>query len=83
MNGYEKSYKWTIQNPTAAGKLCEKLDFGLNANIVEKSIPNANYTFIKAQDSKEQINEFLQILMKLDTRTVGDKLPEDDFYYAP
>lgn len=83
LNGYEKSYKWTIQNPTAAGKLCEKLDFGLNANIVEKSIPNANYTFIKAQDSKEQINEFLQILMKLDTRTVGDKLPEDDFYYAP
>ena len=83
LNGYEKSYKWTIQNPTAAGKLCEKFDFGLNANIVEKSIPNANYTFIKAQDSKEQINEFLQILMKLDTRTVGDKLPEDDFYYAP
>lgn len=80
---YQKSYEWTIQNPSAAGKLCEELDFGLNAKIVEKSIPNANYTFVKAQESKEQIQEFLQILMKLDTKAIGDKLPEEDFYYAP
>ena len=83
LNEYQKSYEWTIQNPSAAGKLCEELDFGLNANIIEKSISNANYTFVKARESKEQIQEFLQILMKLDTKTTGDKLPEEDFYYAP
>lgn len=81
LSEYEKSYNWTIKNPSAAGKICEKLDFGLNANVVEKSIPNSNYTFVKAQDSKEQIQEFLKILINLDTRTIGDKLPEDDFYY--
>lgn len=83
LSEYQKSYEWTIQNPSAAGKLCEELDFGLNANIIEKSISNANYTFVKARESKEQIQEFLQILMKLDTKTTGDKLPEEDFYYAP
>ena len=81
LSEYEKSYNWTIKNPSAAGEICEKLDFGLNANVVEKSIPNSNYTFVKAQDSKEQIQEFLKILINLDTRTIGDKLPEDDFYY--
>lgn len=80
---YEKSYEWTKKNPSAAGKLCEKIDFGLNANVVEKSIPNANYTFVKAQDSKTQIQEFLQVLMKFEPKAIGDKIPEEDFFYAP
>ena len=83
LSEYEKSYNWTIKNPSAAGKICEKLDFGLNANVVEKSIPNSNYTFVKAQDSKEQIQEFLKILINLDTRTidfllVADNVKKDD-----
>ena len=79
---YEKSFEWTLKNPAAAGKLCETLDFSLAANVVAKSIPNSNYTFIRAVEAKTQIEELLTIFMNLDKASVGQVLPSDDFYFS-
>lgn len=79
---YEKSLEWTLKNPAAAGKLCETLDFSLAANVVAKSIPNSNYTFIRAVEAKTQIEELLTIFMNLDKASVGQVLPSDDFYFS-
>ena len=61
----------------------DKLTYAGNLENLKDIENKENYTFVKARESKEQIQEFLQILMKLDTKTTGDKLPEEDFYYAP
>lgn len=78
---YEKSLNWTLENPTAAGKLCEKLNFGLNANVVEKSIPNANYVFERAIFAKDRIEEFLNILAQSDSDSPKKEILSADFYF--
>lgn len=78
---YENSLKWTLKNNAAAGKLCQNLDFGLNANIVEKSIPNANYVFVRADSAKSIIEDFLRVFMQFDSSAIGEKFPSEDFYF--
>jgi len=81
LNDYKKSYEWTIKNPLQAGKLCEKHELGLAADIVEKSIPKANYTFMSAKKGKQSCQELLKIFLKSEPSSIGAKLPDSDFYY--
>ena len=44
---------------------------------VKKAIPNSNIKFVKADESKEQINTLFEGSLKY----CGGKLPDDNFYY--
>lgn len=81
LKNYEASYKWTVKNPMNAGKLSEKYDLGLSAEIVTKAIPQSNYTYISAVNAKQQIEALLSIYMQYDTNAVGGTMPGNEFYY--
>jgi len=81
LNEYEKAVKWTIKNPAASGRLVEKYSLGLNAAVVEKAIPLSNYTFITAGKAITSAEALLKIFLENSPSSIGDKLPDRDFYY--
>lgn len=80
---YREASRWTVQNPAHAAQLSEKHSLGLKAAIVEKSIPNASYTFIPASEGKSEIEALLSIFLEDSPESIGKKLPSDKFYYTP
>ena len=78
---YKSALSWTLDNLSDAGQLCEKYNFGLKKNVVEKSIPKSNYVFIPAVEGKLIIESLLQLFIEEDNSFLNGKLPEDDFYY--
>lgn len=77
---YKKSYEWIIKNPKNAGILCEKHDLGINHNIAEKTILNANFTFENVKESQKKIEQILQIFIDLDKSSLST-LPTNEFYF--
>lgn len=77
----ENAIDFTVKNPAETGKLVEKHQMGLSAEVVEKSIPNGNYVWISAKKGREQIENLLKIFLENDPESVGGKLPEKGFYY--
>ena len=82
LNEYKKAVEWTIQNPLEAGKLTQKHNLGLSAEIVEKAVPVSNYTYIPAKTAKKSIEELLKLFLENDKSSLGGKLPDGKFYYA-
>lgn len=78
---FEESIKWANENSTEAGNYSEELQTNLNAKIVDKSIERINMKFVAAQEAKEAIETYLNVLFEYSPESVGGKLPDDDFYY--
>lgn len=81
LKAYEESVNYVNSNPAEAAKLVEKNEIINNATLVEKAIPYCSIVYKSAQDAKEEINAFLQILFDSDNKSVGGKLPDESFYY--
>lgn len=79
---YEKSIKWMNENPSEAGKYYEELDMGMNKVIVEKSIKRCNIDYVSANDAKEAIDKYLNVLFEYNPKLVGGKLVDEDFYFT-
>ena len=52
------------------------------APIAKKAIPQSYITFIAGDDMKGLTKDNLQVLFDANPKSVGGKLPADDFYYA-
>lgn len=81
MEEYKASVDFVNSNPKDAGVLIEKFGILPKAAIATKAIPNCNITLIDAQEAKEDVQKFLEILHGFNPKAVGGKLPEDSFYY--
>lgn len=77
----EKSIVWTQQNPKEAAVLVEKHTLGLKAQIAEKAIPNCAFGFAAAKESKNEIEALLKVFLNYAPASVGEKLPDDGFYF--
>jgi NitT/TauT family transport system substrate-binding protein len=78
---YEQSVNFVNSNPADAAKLVEKNEIIKNAALVEKAIPYCNIVYKDAQAAKDEINTFLKVLFDSDNKSVGGKLPDENFYY--
>lgn len=81
LKSYEASVNYVNSNPAEAAKLVEKNEIINNATLVEKAIPYCSIVYKNAQDAKNEINAFLQVLFDSDNKSVGGKLPDENFYY--
>ena len=82
LDAYKTSIQWTNTFPVAAGALVEKHTLGLKAMIAAKAIPNANFTFTYAKDSKAKIESLLSVFMSFAPEAIGEKLPDSSFYFG-
>jgi NitT/TauT family transport system substrate-binding protein len=80
LKDYKASAEYTNSNVEQAAKLSQ--EFGImDSSIAEKAIPNCAIVYLDGTEMKEKIPEFLKILYQANPKSVGGKLPADDFYY--
>lgn len=82
INEYEKSSAFVNENIEEAAKLI--VDAGIlgNVEIAKKAIPNCNISFSKGEDMHKAVEGMLKVLFEANPKSIGGKLPADDFYYG-
>jgi len=78
---YAKALEWYKANPKEAGIETAKALPMLDAVALADSIKYVNLENVNAIDSKEQLNAFLEVLMKSEPKLIGGKIPDDGFYF--
>lgn len=78
---YEKSLQWYKNYPTEAGALVVKTIPMLDEGGVTNSIKHVQLNTVKAQDAKDDLEFFYNILEKNNPKTIGGKIPNEGFYY--
>ena len=77
---YEESINYVKNNPAEAGEFCAKYEIVPAAAIASKAIPDANLIFVSGKDIKPAIEGYYQVLFDADPKSIGGKMPGDDFY---
>lgn len=79
---YKKSLAWYKANPKQAGALVVKTLDMLREDGVSDSIDHVRLKDVSAKDAKKELEFFFDILKAEDPKSVGEKLPQDSFYYG-
>ncbi len=78
---YKASVDTVLNDVPAAAQLVAKHGIFDNAAVIEKAIPKCNITYIAGEEMKAPVKKYLGVSYEQDPKSVGGKLPEDDFYY--
>lgn len=81
MADYKASIDYTNTNVDDAAKLIEENNI-VPAAVAKKAIPQCNITYIDGSDMKDKLSGYLQVLFEANPKSVGGKMPADDFYYV-
>jgi len=79
---YKKSLAWYKKHPKAAGILVVKTVPMLEKEGVSDSIKHVNINSVSALKAKKELEFFFNILKEDNPKSIGGKLPADDFYYS-
>jgi NitT/TauT family transport system substrate-binding protein len=80
LDEYKESAEYVNSNIPEAAQLIEKFNI-FKAAVAEKAIPYCNITFMEGEEMKNAIKGYLNVLFKQNPKSIGGKIPEDDFYY--
>jgi len=78
---YKKALDWYKSNPTQAGVMVEKnIDF-FSADAVGDSIGIVQLDAKSAFESKDDLEEFFKVLLEIEPKLIGGKIPDEGFYF--
>lgn len=80
MEEYKASAVYANESIEETAALCEKYEI-FQAAPLKTAIPYCNITLIQGTEMKEKVNGYLTVLFNQEPKSVGGKLPGDDFYY--
>lgn len=78
---YEQSIDMLKNNIDEVAPLVVKYNMIANENIAKAAIPKCNVTFIVNNEMKSYMNGFLAAMAAIAPSSIGNKLPDDNFYY--
>ncbi len=78
---YKNSIEDVNEDPATAATLVVKFGIFENEAVIAKAIPYCNLKFFAGADLKPTVSAYLDVLYAQNAKSVGGKLPEDDFYY--
>ncbi|MGI6776897.1 MAG: ABC transporter substrate-binding protein [Acetivibrionales bacterium] len=81
LDEYRISTEYVNSHITEAAKLVEKFNI-VSASIAEKAIPFCNITYMQGTKMKNAMEGYLNVLFEQNPKSVGGKVPEQDFYYG-
>ena len=81
LDDYEDSVEFVREHPAEAAALIEAYGIVPKAAIAQKALPGCNITYIEGPRMKSLAEAYLNVLFEMDPKTVGGKLPAEDFYY--
>jgi NitT/TauT family transport system substrate-binding protein len=82
LDEYTNSTAYVNAQVDEASALVEKFDI-FQAEPMKKAIPYCNITLIRGEEMKEKVGGYLTALFNQEPKSVGGKLPDDNFYYLP
>ncbi len=83
LSQYKASVEAVNASPSNAAELVVKYGIFDNAQVIEKAIPKCNITFISGEDMVSPVNKYLGVLYEQNEKSVGGKLPDENFFYIP
>lgn len=78
---YKASAEYAASNVADTAGLSQKYGI-MEEAIAKKAIPNCGIVFLGGADMKKKVPDFLNVLYQANPKSVGGKLPGDDFYYS-
>lgn len=78
---YEKSSLWVHENPDSAAVLIAKYGILPNARVALQAIPGSGLHFVRARNIRSQISDYLNVFYNMNPRIIGEKMPDETFYY--
>lgn len=82
LDACEKSANDALEDSTSiADKLVEMGIIG-NAKLVESVVPKCNLVCIRGEEMKADLSGYLAALASVEPASVGDELPDSDFYFT-
>lgn len=82
LEDYEASITAVSEDIDGTAALCEKYAIVTPAAVAKKAIPYCNIVFEDGKDLKTDLSAYLDFLFKANPKSIGGKLPADDFYYG-
>lgn len=79
----KESALFANENVSEAAELVAKFGILEKAPVAQKAIPYSSITYIDGEEMKAKLSGYLQALYDMDPKSVGGKLPTEDFYYLP
>ena len=80
MEDYKESIEFTNKNIDKAAKLIGQFNI-VPEVVAKKAIPHCNITYIDGQEMKNNLSAYLKILYDANPKSIGGKMPGEDFYY--
>ena len=80
LDDYKKSIEYINLNIEEGAALVEKYNI-VNAAVAKEAIPYCNITYMDGTDMKTAMEGYLNVLYEQNPKSVGGKLPGEDFYY--
>lgn len=81
MKEYEASIK-ACEDIDATAALCVKHKIIPKEAIAKKALPRCNVTFVTGADMKTRLSGYLGVLYAANPKSIGEKMPDDAFYYS-
>lgn len=81
LDEFEASSKYVVENVEEAANLCEHFDI-FKAAIAKQAIPYCNLVCYTGEEMKTAAEAYLQVLFDANPKSVGGKMPGEDFYYG-
>ena len=78
---YEKALLWYQSHPNEAGEMVEKALKTFKSEAISDSIAHTQFELKNAQQSREALEKFFEILMQIEPKLIGSKMPDEGFYY--
>ena len=80
LNDYKNSVDYVNTNENAA-ELIVKFGIIPKLEIAKSAIPNSNICLIEGEEMQNKVEHFLKVLFDANPKSVGGKMPSEDFYF--
>lgn len=77
----DESVKWVNDNNKEAAQYSVENGSQVETSIIEQSIKNSNIRFSKAKDNKEDYIDYFKVLESENSKSIGEKVPDEKFFY--
>ena len=81
LDEYKASIDYTNANPSNAAEYIVKYGIDSNKEIASLAIPNCNIAYMDGNEMENSLSAFLSAMYSIAPASVGNKLPDDGFYY--
>lgn len=82
LTDYAASIEAAQSDLEGTAALCEQYGIIPKAPLAMKAIPQCGLTFVSGEEMKAQLGGYLGVMFDAEPKSVGGKLPGDDFYYG-